>query len=87
MAGCDAHTFNGVTPEEFACIARKAEQESGLTLSGNNGSALAPGISVNWNFDPASYTLTIQCMDKPFLLPCATINSQIRNLVDGCLGR
>jgi hypothetical protein len=86
MAGCDSQTFNAVTAEQFACIAQKAQEESGLALSGNIGEASAQGITVRWNFDPVSQVLTIECTDKPFLLPCGTINSTIQNLVNSCLG-
>jgi hypothetical protein len=40
---------------------------------------------MTWNYDPASQVLTIQCTDSPFFIPCATINSQINDLVKACV--
>lgn len=85
MAGCEAQIFDSVTPQQFACIAQKAQEESGLALSGNGGTVSAQGISINWIYDPVSQALTIQCVEKPFLVLCAMIHSTIQNLVDGCL--
>jgi len=86
MPGCEAQTFTGVTPHQFTCIAQKAQEESGLALSGDSGTVSAQGISVSWTFDPLSLTLTIQCTDKPMFVPCGMLSSKIRDIVDSCLG-
>ena len=86
MAGCEAQTFNGVTVQQFACITQKAQEESGLVLSGNGGEASAQGVTIKWNFDPVSQVLIIECTEKPFLVPCGIICSTIRNFVESCLG-
>jgi hypothetical protein len=83
---CDAQTFSGVTHEQFACIVQKAEEATGIILSGNSGTASQRGITITWNYDPAAQVLNIQCTNLPFFIPCGTINSQINDLVDGCLG-
>jgi len=86
MQGCQAQTFNNVTAQQFACIAQRAQDETGLVLVGNNGEASAQGITIKWNFDPTSQVLTIECIDKPFLLPCGIISSTIQTLVESCHG-
>jgi len=86
MPGCEAQTFNSVTTQQFAYLAQKAQEETGLVLAGNSGEASAQGITIKWNFDPASQVLTIECIDKPFLMPCGIISSTIQNLVESCLG-
>lgn len=82
---CDAQTFAGITPHQFACIAQKAQQATGIVISGNSGTASQSGVTIGWNYDPASQALAIQCTDSPFFIPCATINSQIKDLVKACV--
>jgi hypothetical protein len=85
MAGCDVQTFSGITPEHFACLLQKA-QSSGINISGNSGTASQDGITIAWNYDPASQVLTIQCTEKPVFLLCGVITSQITDLVNNCAG-
>ena len=85
MAGCEVQTFNSVTAQQFACIAQRAQDETGLVLSGSSGEASAQGTTIKWNFDPVSQVLTIECTEKPFLVPCGIISSTIQNLVESCL--
>jgi hypothetical protein len=86
MSGCPAQTFSGITQEQFACIAQKAQAASGVALSGNSGTASQSGLTITWNYDPAAQTLTIQCTDKPFFPTCGMIASQIESVVKGCTG-
>ena len=86
MAGCEAQIFDSFTPQHFACIAQKAQEESGLALSGNSGTVSAQGSSISWNYDPCFTIADSSMREKPFLLPCAMIHSTIQNLVDGCFG-
>jgi hypothetical protein len=39
------------------------------------------GFSVRWEFEPATRTFTIQCIERPFLISCAAINNRIQELV------
>jgi hypothetical protein len=81
---CDAQTFSGVTKDQFSGLMQKA-QAAGIGISGNSGTASQSGVTMTWNYDPASQVLTIQCTDSPFFIPCATINSQINDLVKACV--
>ena len=83
MAGCDIQTFSGITQQHFGCLLQKA-QSVGINISGNSGTASRDGITITWNFDPASQVLTIQCTDKPIFLSCGVITSQISDLVNNC---
>jgi hypothetical protein len=86
MSGCPAQTFSGITPEQFACIAQKAEAATGVVISGNSGSASQSGITIAWNYNPASQALTIQCTEKPFFPTCGMITSQVESIVNSCGG-
>ena len=85
MAGCEVQTFSGMTQEHFACLLQEA-QSSGINISGNSGTASRDGITLTWNYDPASQVLTVQCTDKPVFLMCGVITSQISDLVNNCTG-
>jgi hypothetical protein len=75
MSQCAAQVFTGVSPEKFGCLQAKAADQ---------GSASKDGITVTWDYEVDSQTLTIQCTAAPFFLSCGTINSTIHNLVDSC---
>jgi hypothetical protein len=83
MAGCEVQAFSGITQEHFACLLQKA-QSSGINISGTSGTASRSGITIAWNYDPAAQVLNIQCTDKPMILGCGVITSQIRDLVNNC---
>lgn len=84
MSQCAAQVFDGVSPEQFACLQGKAS-EQGIQMAGDQGSASKDGITVTWDYEADSQTLTIQCTASPFYLSCGTINSTIHNFVDSCL--
>jgi hypothetical protein len=84
MSSCAAQTFSNVTPAQFDCLSQKASA-AGINISGNTGTASQDGITVEWTFDPAATTLTIQCTSAPFYVPCAMINAKISDLVESCL--
>jgi hypothetical protein len=83
MGSCAAQTFPGISPDQFACVLQKVN-ESGISISGNSGSASKDGITIAWEFDPVTQTLSIQCTASPFYVSCGTINSKIHDLVDEC---
>ncbi len=53
-------------------------------MDGDQGSVSKDGITVTWDYEADSQTLTIQCTAAPFFLSCGTINSTIHNVVDSC---
>ena len=83
MAQCEEQGFSGVTSEHFATFIAKAEEMGipGLAGKGNSGEASRAGVTIRWNFNPETRMLTVQCTDSPMLLPCALINSKIREAV------
>jgi hypothetical protein len=83
MSQCAAQVFTGVSPEKFACLQGKAADQ-GITMDGDQGSVSKDGITVTWDYEADSQTLTIQCTAAPFFLSCGTINSTIHNVVDSC---
>jgi hypothetical protein len=80
---CAAQVFGSVTVEQFGCIVAKAAAD-GINIVGNAGEMTHSGFTVNWRFDPAAATLTIQCTGHPFIVSCGTVNGRIHDIVDGC---
>jgi hypothetical protein len=80
MSSCPPMTFSEVTPEKYQELMLRA-QEQGLELSGESGSTSFQGMDFEWNYDAAARSLTIQCTNKPFLIPCSVIESKIRGAI------
>ena len=89
MAHCEEQGFSGVTSEHFSMFIEKAGQMGipGLAGQGNSGQASRSGVTIRWNFNPETKTLSVQCTDSPMLLPCALINSKIREAVAYVMGQ
>jgi hypothetical protein len=83
MAECPIQTFSGITQARFNCLVLKA-QATGITISGNAGTATKDGITLRWQFDPAAQTLDLQCTNSPFFIPCELINTKIHDMMNAC---
>jgi hypothetical protein len=83
MTRCAAPVFSGITQAHFACLVAKAATQ-GIDIAGDSGSASKDGLTVTWNYEPETESLTIQCVSAPFFLGCGTINANIHNLIDSC---
>ena len=83
MAGCAAQRFEGIGVGTFACLQAKGAAE-GLPIVGDEGQLTERGITMRWNFDAASEVLVIECLEKPFFVPCATIVRTVTELIEGC---
>jgi hypothetical protein len=81
---CDALVFTKVDATKFACVAKNVAAEVGVPIDGPAGTQTKGGFTVTWNFDEAAGSLTIQCLDSPFGVPCVLINSKIKGLVGAC---
>lgn len=41
--------------------------------------------TVTWNHDAARGSLTVQCVESPWFVPCALIDEPIRSEVEECI--
>lgn len=80
---CPPQLFTSFTPDQFTCLLTKA-RAAGIAITATSGTSSKDGITIEWAFDPAAQTLSIQCTAAPFFIPCETINTTIQNLVAGC---
>jgi hypothetical protein len=52
-----------------------------MTLAGNSGYASADGVTINWNYDPTSQVLVLQCLQKPWYVPESLVDDKLDALV------
>ena len=84
MSACAMLVYNNVRSEVWQCI-KNAVARQGFQIASDNDSASAQGFTVHWDYDSAVETLSIQCTDSPFLVPCSVINAKFDELVEACL--
>jgi len=80
MSHCPPMTFSGITAQTYQELLVKA-QAQGLELNGPSGSTEYQGMEFTWSYDEAAESLTIQCTNKPMLIPCGMIESRIRGVI------
>ena len=76
-----ARTYEGITSIHYAKIVAEADKELSMTLAGNSGYASADGVTINWNYDPASQVLVLQCLAKPWYVPESLVDDKLDALV------
>ncbi len=86
MSACAMLSYNNVTQAAWQCGIEKAAS-FGVEITSNTGTATKSGFTIAWNYNPDAQTLTLQCTDSPFFVPCSAINSQINNAVEQCLSQ
>ena len=74
--------YEKITPQWLAGIEAKAQQELGITISGNQGTAAKDGIAISWVYDPAAQTLTVGDIQKPWYVPESKIAEGLTRLVN-----
>jgi hypothetical protein len=84
MSACNEQVFNGITPARWECIRQAMQGRTGVSLATDTGTASKSGFTMRWNFDPLAQVLTVQCLEKPFIVPCSVIESTLTGIVNGC---
>jgi hypothetical protein len=87
MAACEEQVFSGVASEHVAMFLAKGKQFglAGVTEQGHSGQTSYSGFSLRWEYSQDERMLTVQCTESPMLVPCALINSKIRDAVASAL--
>jgi len=67
-----------LTDAQFAAAAQRL-RDYGVDLSGPSGTLSRDGITARYNY--ANGKLTIEVLEKPFFLPLAVIESQMRSYI------
>jgi hypothetical protein len=81
-----AIVFTGITPSHFDAICAKAEAETGLQISGFQGTAQRStplgDVEIMWTYTPETAILTVQCLKHPFGAG-HTVTNELHKLVEG----
>jgi hypothetical protein len=77
---CDPLSYSGVDASKWATVKETIESQYGIPIDSDNGEANARGFTLKWRYEPAEEALEIQCLEKPFITPCAVVNSYINGL-------
>ncbi len=80
---CPRQTFSDFSQDQFDCLIRKGAA-AGIAINGTTGQASTNGITVVWDYDAIGLKLELECTESPFFIPCAIIESKIRDLVESC---
>ena len=73
--------FGGFTQDMFAAFADKIKQDVGVDLDGNSGTVEHGSFVFQYDYNPITQLLHIQCLKKPLFIPAATIISGINEEV------
>ena len=75
--------YENINPQRLAAIAARAQQELGISISGDQGTATKNGVTISWVYDPSDETLTVGDTRKPWYVPESKIAEELTVLVDG----
>ena len=65
-----------LTPEEFAALAVKAQQEQGITLTGDEGKITKMGVTAGYKY--ADGVLQVVVLEKPVFVSTEYCEAQLR---------
>ena len=81
---CDVLRFSGVDASRWAQAQETISSAYGLHIEAEQGEQSKSVFTLRWSYDAAAQTLEIQCLQKPFLVPCGVVTGRIGSLADEC---
>jgi hypothetical protein len=81
---CDPLNYSGVGPDQWNAARERISREYGLNIDTESGEQSKSGFKLRWSYDPGKKTLEIQCLGKPFVVPCGVVNGRINALAKDC---
>src|SRR4051795_4594736 len=79
---CDPLSYSGVDELQWASLKETIGREYGISIDSARGEASKRGFTLKWAYEPGEETLEIQCLQKPFITPCAVVNSYINSAAE-----
>jgi hypothetical protein len=76
---CDRLTYSGVDAAKWARVKDVVGRSYGVHIESDRGEASKGGFALRWNYEGSDQTLQIQCVTKPFLVPCGVVNKRIND--------
>ena len=74
-------SFRGITRAVFARLRRKAAR-SGLKIVHPRGEAVHDGVRIQWEYDPATELLEVECVRAPFWIDRAAIHRTLSHEIE-----
>jgi hypothetical protein len=75
--------YENITTQRLAAIEARAQQELGISISGDEGTATKNGMTISWVYDPSAQTLTVGDTRKPWYVAESKIAEDLTVLVNG----
>jgi hypothetical protein len=75
--------YENITTQRLAAIEARAQQELGISISSDEGTATKNGIMIAWVYDSSAQTLTVGDTRKPWYVPESGIDEELTVLVNG----
>ena len=75
--------YENITTQRLTAIEARAQQELGISISGDEGMATKNGIMIAWVYDSSAQTLTVGDTRKPWYVPESRIDEELTVLVNG----
>ena len=72
---CPALQYSNVAASAWQCC--KNAVSAYVTITTDQGQAESNGVTISWNYNAAAQTLSLQCLDKPFIVSCDFVNGRI----------
>jgi hypothetical protein len=85
MPGSSRLTFRGITRSIFKRL-RKNALRKGIIVSSPAGEAVKDGVKIQWNYDPSSELLEVECIQAPFWIDSARISKDLQSEIEEVLG-
>ncbi|HXI90474.1 MAG TPA: hypothetical protein VNH18_29540 [Bryobacteraceae bacterium] len=76
---CDPVIFSNVSPEQWAAIEAKLATAH-IRIEHDQGEIVIQSADIRWDYESSAKTLTVQCVRKPFIIPCSKVNAKITEL-------
>jgi hypothetical protein len=73
--------YENITTQRLAAIEARAQQELGISISGDEGTATKNGMTISWVYDPSAQTLTVGDTRKPWYVAESKIAEELTRLV------
>ena len=88
MAKCETLTFYNFTDDCIQALRKRVQSEgvegTSLPAGTTSGTASRAGFDIAWAYEQVTQTLTVECTNSPFLVPCKIINAQISSWIASC---
>jgi hypothetical protein len=81
---CDQLTYVSVDASAWVRVKHAVGDEYGITIESDSGEASSRGFTLRWSYVASEQTLEVQCLQKPFLVPCSVVNKRIEDTAARC---